>query len=183
VKFLVARLFFMEGINTLFAFGGIYAAGVFRLSLAEVALFGIALNVTAALGAFLFAWVDDRFGAKPTILTGVFAIAALGVPLLLITSTTAFWILGALIGLFFGPVQAAARSLMARMAPRGKETEMFGLFTLSGRAIAFLGPAIVALVTHATESQRWGMATVLPFIICGGVLLIFAKAPRQAPAA
>ncbi len=181
-KFLLARLLFMEGINTLFAFGGIYATGVFKLSLGEVALFGIVINVTAALGALGFAWVDDKFGSKPTILIGVFGIAALGVPLLLITSATAFWILGALIGLFFGPVQAAARTLMARMAPRGKETEMFGLFTLSGRAIAFLGPLLVALVTTAADSQRWGMATVLPFILAGGVLLLAVKAPRRAAA-
>lgn len=179
VKFLLARLLFMEGINTLFAFGGIYATGVFKLSLAEVALFGIVLNITAAAGAFGFAWMDDKLGSKPTILLGVFAIAALGVPLLLITDAVYFWILGALIGLFFGPVQAAARTLMARMAPAGKETEMFGLFTLSGRAIAFLGPALVAAITTLTASQRWGMATVIPFILCGGVLLYLVKAPKQ----
>jgi UMF1 family MFS transporter len=179
VKFLVARLLFMEGINTLFAFGGIYATGVFKLSLGEVALFGIVLNVTAAAGAFGFAWMDDKIGSKPTILLGVFAIAALGVPLLLITDVVFFWILGALIGLFFGPVQAAARTLMARMVPPGKETEMFGLFTLSGRAIAFLGPALVAAVTTLSASQRWGMATVIPFILCGGALLVMVKAPRQ----
>ncbi len=170
---------FMEGINTLFAFGGIYATGVFKLSLGEVALFGIILNVTAAGGAFGFAWLDDKLGSKPTILIGVFAIAALGIPLLLITDVFYFWVLGALIGLFFGPVQAASRTLMARMAPPDKETEFFGLFTLSGRAVAFLGPALVATVTSLTMSQRWGMATVIPFIVCGGALLLLVRAPKQ----
>jgi UMF1 family MFS transporter len=179
VRFLIARLLFMEGINTLFTFGGIFAAAVFGLAPEEIILFGILLNVTAAAGAFGFAWMDDLIGSKPTVLVGVFAIGALGVPLLLITSTLWFWILGASIGLFFGPVQAAARSLMARMAPPDKETEMFGLFTLSGKAISFLGPITVATVIDLTGDQRLGMATVLPYIIIGGILLFTVKAPPQ----
>ncbi len=179
VRFLVARLLFMEGINTLFIFGGIYAAAVFGLRDDQILVFGILLNVTAAAGAFGFAWMDDIVGSKPTILLGVFAIFLLGIPLLLITSTLWFWILGGAIGLFFGPVQAAARTLMARMAPADKETEMFGLFALSGKAISFLGPITVATVIDLTGDQRLGMATVLPYIIVGGILMLMVKAPPQ----
>jgi UMF1 family MFS transporter len=179
VRFLVARLLFMEGINTLFTFGGIFAAAVFGMKANEIIMFGILLNITAAAGAFGFAWMDDLVGSKPTILLGVFAIAALGLPLLLIKSPLWFWILGGAIGLFFGPVQAAARTLMARMAPPDKETEMFGLLTLSGKAISFLGPITVATVIDITGDQRLGMATVLPYIIVGGVIMLTVKAPRQ----
>ncbi len=182
VRYLIARLLFMEGINTLFIFGGIYAAAEFGLKEHQIIVFGILLNVTAAAGAFGFAWMDDLVGSKPTILLGVFAIFLLGIPLLLITSTLWFWILGAAIGLFFGPVQAAARSLMARMAPPGKETEMFGLLTLSGKAISFLGPITVATVIDLTGDQRLGMATVLPYIFVGGILMAIVRAPRPARA-
>jgi UMF1 family MFS transporter len=179
LRFLAARLLFMEGINTLFTFGGIFAAAAFGMKTNEIILFGIALNVTAALGAFGFAWMDDHVGSKPTILLGVFAIAALGLPLLLISNVLWFWILASFIGLFFGPVQAAARSLMARMAPPEMETEMFGLLTLSGKAIAFLGPITVATVVELTGSQRLGMATVLPYIVVGGLLMLGVNAPPQ----
>ena len=183
VRFLAARLLFMEGINTLFAFGAIFAGYAFGMRTDEVILFGILLNITAAAGAFGFAWMDDIVGSKPTILLGVFAIAGLGVPLLLITDKTWFWILGGAIGLFFGPVQAAARSLMARMAPPDKETEMFGLLTLSGKAISFMGPITVATVIELTGDQRIGMATVLPYIIAGGLIMLTVKAPPQPRAA
>lgn len=175
VKFLLARLLFMDGINTLFIFGGPFAIAAFGMTISEVAFFGLLLNVTAGIGAFAFGWMDDKLGAKPTVLLGVFGILVLGVPLLLITDKLWFYILGGLIGMFFGPVQAAARSLMARMAPPGMETEMFGLYAFSGKATAFMGPLIVAAVIQATGSQRWGMATVLPFIIAGGVLLMFVR--------
>lgn len=64
-RFLLANMLYTDGLTTLFAFGGIYAAGTFGFSFAEVIQFGIALNVTAALGAVGFGWVDDRPGPAP----------------------------------------------------------------------------------------------------------------------
>jgi len=138
---------------------------------AEVIAFGILLNITAGFGAFVFGWVDDWIGAKPTVLISLAAITAIGIPLLMVESKLAFWILGSGLGVFFGPVQAASRSLMARIVPPGLETEMFGLYALSGKVTAFAGPLIVGSVTLAMDSQRWGLATVIPFLIVGGLLL------------
>ena len=72
-RFLLARLLFMDGLTTLFAFGGIYAAGQFGLTPAQVLLFGIALNVAAGLGALGFAFVEDRIGAKAAVLVSLAA--------------------------------------------------------------------------------------------------------------
>ncbi len=180
VRFLVARMLFMDGINTIFVFGGIYAVGTFGMSLLEVAQFGILLNVTAGLGAFAFAWLDDRMGAKPTILIGILGVVLAGIPLLVVTETLWFYFLGGLIGIFFGPVQAASRSLMARMAPPGMETEMFGLYAFSGRATSFIGPWLVGAVA-VSAGQRWALATVIPVIIAGGIVMLFVDTRRADP--
>ena len=45
-------------------------------------------------------------------------------------------------GVFFGPAQAASRSLMGRLAPKGREAEMFGLCAFAGKSTAFLGPRL-----------------------------------------
>jgi len=74
-----------------------------------------------------------------------------------------------------GPAQAASRSLMARLAPPDKLGEMFGLFALSGKITAFLGPAVLAAVTAAFASQRAGMATVLVFICAGAAILMTVR--------
>ena len=174
-RFLVARLLYIDGLNTLFAFGGIYAAGTFGMALDEIILFGIALNVTAGLGAASFAWIDDWIGPKRTVLIALFAIVLFGIPLLLIESKAMFWALGLCIGIFMGPAQAASRSLMARLAPPDQMTEMFGLFAFSGKVTAFLGPAVLATVTAAFASQRAGMATVLVFISVGAAILMTVK--------
>ena len=172
VKFLLARMFYTDGLNTLFAIGGIYAAGTFGFEFDELILFGIGMNVTAGIGAVLFSWLDDRAGSKLTILVSVSALTLLGLALLVVETKAQFWMCGLPLGLFVGPAQSASRTMMARMAPEELRTEMFGLFALSGKATAFLGPALLGWVTVLADSQRVGMATILVFFVVGLVMML-----------
>ena len=178
-RFLLANMLYTDGLTTLFAFGGIYAAGTFGFSFAEVIQFGIALNVTAALGAAGFGWVDDRVGPRATIAAGLVGLAISSAVVLVSTSKLVFWIAALLIGLFLGPVQAASRTWMARRAPEERRAELFGLMALSGKATAFLGPLVLAEVTRATGSQRWGMATILVFFVAGLGVLASIRSPER----
>jgi UMF1 family MFS transporter len=178
-RFLLAKMIYIDGLNTLFAFGGIYAAGSFGMSLEQVLIFGIALNVTAGLGAAGFAWVDDWIGAKPTILIALAATTLLGIAILLVDDIVWFWVLGLAIGIFLGPTQAASRSMMARLAPPELATEFFGLYALAGKATAFFGPWALAIATTAFDSQRAGMATIPPFLVLGFLLLLWVREPKR----
>ena len=181
VKFLIARMFYTDGLNTLFAFGGIFAATAFGMDSEEVLLFAISLNATAGVGAAAMAILDDRLGPKPVIAVSVGMIAILGTAMLLVEDKSTFWLLGLGIGAFVGPAQASSRSLMARISPPELQGEFFGLFAFSGKITAFLGPALLAAAVDATGSQRWGMATIIPFLLIGLALLYFVKteAPRD----
>ncbi|MEC7490796.1 MAG: MFS transporter [Pseudomonadota bacterium] len=172
--YLLARVFYVDGMNTMFAFGGIYAAGTFGMTLAEVIGFGIAMNVSAGLGAATFAWVDDSIGPRRTVVIALSGLIGLGVPLLVIESKVWFWIIGVSLGVFMGPAQAASRSLMAHLAPVELRTEMFGLFAFSGKATCFMGPLILGAVTLATGSQRMGMTTVV-ILLAVGLAILFCK--------
>ncbi len=182
-RFLIARMLYTDGLNTLFAFGGIYAAGTFGMDFQEILIFAIILNVTSGLGALAFAWIDDFWGPKPTILVSLAALLVLGTAVLLIESKTWFYILAAAVGLFIGPAQSASRSLMARLAEPEERTEMFGLYALSGRATAFLGPLLVGWVTLAFDNQRAGMATIIVFFLLGFLLLAPLRLPPHAQGA
>jgi UMF1 family MFS transporter len=175
--FLIAQMIYTDGLTTLFAFGGIYAAGTFGMTITEVIVFGIALNLTAAVGALGFAWVDDWIGPRRTIALALTAIIVLSVTILLIDSKFWFWCTALVLGMFFGPAQAASRSLIARVAPETHRTQMFGLFALSGRVTAFIGPAVLAAATSAFDSQRAGMATIVLFFLTGLALLILKVSP------
>lgn len=179
-RFLLARLFYTDGLNTLFAFGAVYAAGVFGMGFEEILIFGIALNITAGLGAAGFGLIEDRLGSRRTILTALAALLIFGLGLVLTTDKTLFWGLALLLGLFLGPAQSASRSYMAQLAPPGEVAAHFGLFALSGRITGFLGPAALAAVTTATQSQRAGMATVLVFLALGAAILLTVREPRRA---
>ncbi len=184
VTYLISHMIYTDGLNTLFTVGGIYAAVTFGMDFNELLLFGIAMNVTAGLGAFAFGWIDDWIGPKTTIFIAVGALTVLGAILIFVESKTLFWAFGLPLGIFFGPAQSASRSLMARLAPPNLYAEMFGLFALSGKATAFLGPFLFGFVTDLAGTQRAGLATILGFFVVGLALLIpvpDARRPSEPP--
>ena len=188
-KFLIARLIYNDGLITVFAFGGIYAAGTFGFSFQDILIFGIVLNVAAGFGAFLMGFLDDMIGGKTTIqisnigliVACIIAVSApdrdlfnITLPIIgsmLITGKSMFWLSGILIGIFSGPNQSASRSLMARFVPKDRENEFFGFFAFSGKATAFMGPFLLGVLTQIFESQRYGIAVVILFLIVGFLLL------------
>ena len=172
-------MLYTDGLNTLFAFGGIYAAGTFGMTFDQIVMFGIAMNVAAGLGAAAFAWVDDALGSRPTIVIGLLGMIAFGIGILLAETVLWFWVLGLAMSVFFGPVQAPSRTLMARLAPPDLRAEMFGLYALSGRITAFLGPLVLGWVVALSGSQRLGMASILLFLIPGLLLLLTVRDGRR----
>lgn len=172
VHFLIARMIYIDGLATLFAFGGVYAAGTFDMKESDVLLFGIALNISAGIGAAGFAWVDDWIGSKRTILLSLVGLIVPGTLILLVESQALFWTFGVLLGIFVGPVQAASRSFLARMAPAELRNEIFGLYALSGKATAFLGPLTVGWLTYLFDSQRIGMSAIIALFLIGLLLML-----------
>ncbi len=181
LRFLVARIFFIDGLATVFAFGGVYAAGTFGMDEQDVLLFGIALNVTAGIGAAAFSWIDDWIGGKRTILLSLVGLIVPGAAIVVVESTALFWAFGLILGAFVGPVQAAGRSYMARIAPAHLRNEMFGLFAFSGKATAFAGPLLVGWVTVLSGSQRIGMSVIMALLLAGFVVML--TVPPDAPGA
>jgi len=171
MRLLAARVFYNDGILTIFSFGGIYAKGTFGFSFKEIMVFGIVLNITAGLGALLLGFLDDIIGGKRTIQITNMAFMAATVLAVWAPNKNYFWIAGIAVGLFSGPNQAASRSLMARFVPVEKESEFFGFYAFSGKATAFLGPMLLGIITALYESQRAGISVVLVFFVIGIILL------------
>lgn len=192
--FLVANMIYADGLLALFSFGGVYAAGVFGWTTTELGLFGILLTITGTVGAFFGGRLDDRLGPKPVVIGALVLLIACVLAILSVDADTVLFVipvmppapgdglyasvpeqvylvLGALIGIAAGPVQAASRTLLVRLAPEGRTTQFFGLFALTGKITSFLGPLTVGLATTLTGSQRLGVAPLLVFFGIGVVLL------------
>ena len=177
--YFLAHLIYADGLTTLFAFGGIYAAGTFHMSTSDIILFGIGMNITAGLGAIGFAWVDDKLGSKFTIIFTLICLIVLTVLILFIKSVLYFWIIGLLLCIFVGPVQAASRSYMAHVSPPDKITQFFGLYALTGRMTAFIGPALLGVLTAIFKSQRAGMSIIVIMLAVGLILMLFVPKEQR----
>ena len=170
-RFLLARMLFADGLVTLFAFGGIYAATVFGFSQTMVLVFGIILNVTAGIGAALGGMADDRFGSLRVMRLCLLALATLGLFAIMAPGEAVFWAAGATLGLFIGPLQSSARAWVARRAPPDQRASLFGLMMFSGKATSFVGPFIYGVLVTTTGSDRAGMAIVILLLLAGWVVM------------
>jgi len=175
-QFLIARLFFNDGLITIFALGGIYAVGTIKFTFEEVMLLGIVLNIAAGLGSFLFGYLEDKIGAKRVINISLIVLIIATLIAYFAPETKApkemFWIAGTLIGLMVGPNQSCSRSLMAQFTPKEKQNEFFGFFALTGKATSFLGPLLFGIITNY-YSQQIALWVVIVLFLVG--LLLFNR--------
>lgn len=201
VRFLLARMLYADGLGAIFAFGGLYASGLFGWSATELGLFGVILTIAASIGAVLGGPLDDRIGARPVIMLGLIGLifACAGVlsvdkthvlyflevesaspsdGLFASTGEKVYLLFSIGIGLVAGPIQAASRSLLARLAPAEMMTEFFGLFAFSGKVTAFAAPLGVGIVTGLTGDQRLGIASIAVFLVGGFLLLLTVREER-----
>src|ERR1700716_3625409 len=191
--FLLANMIYTDGLVSLFAFGGIYAAGTFGWHTIQIGTFGILLAIAGTFGAWLGGKLDDSLGPKRVIAGSMmillFAIVAIllvdkdsilfikvappapGGALFSSASERAYLVLGCLIGAAGGPLQAASRTLLIRMAPKDRIAQYFGLFALTGKVTSFVGPLLIGVITAVAESQKAGMAVLVLFFLAGLVLL------------
>ncbi len=199
--FLLARMLYSDGLTAIFVFGGIYGASVFGWGPTELGIFGLILTLTGALGAIAGGFLDDRLGSKTVIIGALLALMAGAIGILSVDRThvlfttnvpakiagsapfssigeQVFLAFAVVVGVVSAPVQAASRSLLARLAPPEKITQYFGLFAFSGKATAFAAPLLVAAVTNATGDQRLGMASILVFLMLGALLMIPVRSRR-----
>ncbi|SLN15880.1 MFS transporter [Oceanibacterium hippocampi] len=205
VAYLIARMIYNDAILAVIGFSGVYAAGIFGWTSTSLGIFGIVVTVFAAVGAFVGGSLDDRLGSKPTILISVVGLSLATLGILSIgdgvvlfgipaampaeggapfaaPAEWAFMVFAVIMGLFFGPAQAASRTMMARLAPPGMVTEFFGLYALSGKATAFLAPLTIGAVTAYAGAQRPGLAVVLVFFVIGGGLMLLVREERPGDA-
>jgi UMF1 family MFS transporter len=205
--FLIARMFYNDGKTAVLTFGGAYAAATFSWGVLDMTAYAVILSVFAVFGGFFGGWLDERFGSRTAILISISG-TALGLVLsLMVTPVSIFglWRFGEgaaprihagpffetapemvyiaiviLVAIFITAAYANSRTMLARIAPRAKMAEFFGLYAFSGQATAFLAPIAIGLMTWATGDRALGLTAILFFLGAGLVLMPFVREEREA---
>jgi MFS transporter, UMF1 family len=180
VTFLLAYLFFNDGIQTVIASSAVY--GSEELGHSQTILIATILMVqfVAFGGALLFGRLAGRFGAKRMILNGlVIWMAIVTVALFLpAENVPLFLVLGLAIGVVLGGTQALARSYFSLLIPKGKEAEYFSFYHAMDRGTSWFGTATMAIVLQLTDSYRPAIFALIAFFAIGGLLLLRVDTER-----
>ncbi|MCA3437708.1 MAG: MFS transporter [Rhodobacter sp.] len=192
--FLISSMLYRDALNGIYAFGGIYAAGVLGWGVTDVGAFGILAAITGAIFAWLGGRADSRFGSRAVVVTCLIGLTALAAGIVFVSREAvfglavppesrlpdlAFYVLGALIGAAGGAMQASSRTMMVHQADPARMTEAFGLYALAGKATSFVAPLSIGIVTALTGSQSWGITPLILLFAMGLVLLIWVKPNRD----
>lgn len=172
-RFLAVGFFFHAGIAVVVAVTAIYADQVLHFQPAETMMLFFLVNIAAALGAFLFGYLEDWIGHRMAL--ALTLLGWIGVVLLAVLNTTrpAFWVAAVLAGICMGSSQSAGRALTAAMAPACRLGEFFGLWALATRCAAIVGPLTYGLVSWASSgNHRAALASTGVYFVFALLLLL-----------
>ncbi len=178
-RFLLAFFFYIDGVLTVIVFASLFAAETLGFARQELICLFLVVQVSALLGAFALAKPTDIWGPKRVITLTLVLWTSIVIAAYFIESKTAFFMMAVVAGTGLGVVQAASRSMMAALIPKGKEAEMFGFYAFCGKSSSVLGPFVFGQISIALGgNQRVAVLAIGAFFLVGLVLLQRVTDPR-----
>jgi len=175
--FLLAYFFYIEGVNTIIFFSGIYASTTLGFTDTELLVFFLTVQTTAIAGSVVFGIIADSIGQKKTIMITLFMWLITVALAFFIYDKSGFYIVGLIAGASMGSSQSTSRSLMTKLTPEDKKTEFFGFYSFFGKSSAVVGPLVFGLVSFLSGSQRIAILSVGVFFVIGMLILTKVKDP------
>ncbi|HKI86215.1 MAG TPA: MFS transporter, partial [Thermoanaerobaculia bacterium] len=182
-RFLLVFFVFSCGLMTVIAFAGIFAARTLHFSASELMLLFVLLQVSSALGAFLFGWLEDRVGTWLLIQGSLAFWTLVCVASAWCPSKSVFWVIAMVAGLGVGSLQSAARGLVGLFSPLAKSGEFFAFWGLAGKGAYALGPLVFGAISSASGSERLAILATAVFFIAGFIGMFWVDEERGRAAA
>lgn len=172
--FLGAYFFYIDGVDTIIKMATSFGSDI---GVSEVNLLVILLvtQFVAFPSALIYGRLADRFNAKTMIMVSIFAYIGITAFATVMSTTLHFWIVAMVVGMFQGGIQAISRSYFAKLIPKHKSNEFFGLFNIFGKFAAIMGPAMIGFVTLYTKSTSKAALSIMALFIIGGIILSRVK--------
>ncbi|MFN7758974.1 MAG: MFS transporter [Betaproteobacteria bacterium] len=169
---MLCGLLYQAGLSVVVALAAIYAQQVMRFDTAQTMLLVLVVNVTAALGAFAFGYVQDAVGHRRALALTIWGWVAMVALAAGTTGTTGFWIAANIAGLCMGSSQSAGRAMVALFAPRQRLAEFYSLWNAAVWLSAILGPVTYGLVTWVTDNDHRLAMMITGLYFVAGLLVL-----------
>jgi UMF1 family MFS transporter len=178
-RFMLSLTIYSSGVYTVVVLAGVYAKEVMQFDERQTIIMILIVNVTAAIGAFVFGHIQDRLGSVRTLAVTLLLWVLAIVLVITGTGSTVFWIAANLIGLAMGSCQSAGRALIGLFTPAGRSAEYFGLWGLAVKLSAIIGPLSYGFISYMTAgNHRYAILGTLVFFVAGFLLLLTVNEKR-----
>ena len=177
--FLIAFLFYNDGIQTIIVVAAIFGRQELALSQGTILSCFLMIQFVAMPGTLLFGRLAEKFGAKNSLYLALFLFIGVTVYAFFINRPWEFWLLGFIIAIILGGSQAVSRSLFSSLIPEGKHAEYFGFYAISAKFASVFGPLVFALITDLTGSARLSILSLTGFFVIGIILLSTVDTSQQ----
>ena len=175
--FLVGFYLLNDALVTLFAFVPIFANVTLGLTISEITIMLVIVQVIGFPAALFFGWFSDKVGSKKILISTIVLWFVVVIGLTFATSKAMFYGIGALTGLVIGSSQAIARSWFSKIIPKEKRCQFFGFNSFSSKIAATTGPVLFGIIAMVTANQRIAMATLLIYFVAS--FIIFLRIPEE----
>ncbi len=169
--FLVSYFFFIDAVNTIIFFSGIYAAKTLSFSITELAIFFLLVQITALIGSLIFGYFGDKIGIKKSLVFTIVIWIFITLAVFFTNDKNSFFIIGAFAGTFLGATQSLSRTMMAKLTPDSMKATLFGFYSLLEKTSTLLGPLTFGLVSWLSGSQKLAVLSVGFFFLVGMLLI------------
>ena len=174
-NFIIGSALYRDGLSTLFAVGGIYAAGKYDMSTEQILIFAIGMNITGGIGCFISAYLEKKYPPLHVIRFCLPFLMLIGCVILAAPNAFIFIIAACVLGFFIGPVQSASRTMVSSLSPPDQIGERYGIYALTGRAVSFIGPLLFSSLTLLFHSQTIGLSSVILLWLFGFIFILKLK--------
>ena len=183
-RFLLCSLFYQAGIQAVITLTAVYANQAMNFTTQQTLLLVLVVNITAAVGAFLFGHFQDRIGHVISIALTLAGWIATILLAWAAREPTLFWVAANVAGLCLGASQSAGRALVGVLAPPSRAAEFFGLWGLAVKLASIAGPLTYGAATWLTGGDhRQALLITGSYFVVGLILLSGVDAARGRQAA
>lgn len=182
--FVIAYMVYNDGAHTVTSMATIYGSEELGLSATSLMVTLLLVQVVAIGGALIFGKLATHIGAKRAVMVSLVLWTGVVVYGYFIQTATEFFVLGMVVGVVLGGIQALSRSFYGAMIPENASAEFYGFFSVFSKFSAIWGPFTFGLVKQITGTARLAIISLMVFFIVGFILLAFvneekAKADRD----